>query len=241
MDHKIKLFCFPYAGGSSAIFNNWKEHLSDFVELRAIELAGRGRRIGEPMYQTTEEGIADVFEVIKPEISQGPYAFFGHSMGAMIAYELAREIQLQGLEEPEHLFFSGRGAPHLKVQEEKRYHLLNDEDFKLKVLELGGTSPEVFEHAELLELFLPLLRNDFRLACTNFSEREISSFSSDISVFLGKKEEVTAQAADGWKTHTKGICSLYYFNGGHFFINKETARIVEKINGVLLKKRHSFH
>ncbi len=231
--NKIKLFCFPYAGGATTVFTPWQSYLEEAIELRPVELAGRGRRIGEPLYRSAEEGVTEILKEIKEEIAEGPYAFFGHSMGAMIAHELARKIQLEKLNGPEHLFFSGRGAPHFKVDEKRKYHLLDEEDFKRKVLDLGGTPPEFFEHPELLEIFLPLLRNDFKLACTDFSDREILPHTCDISVLLGKEEDVTAKEAIGWKKHTHGLCQLYYFNGGHFFLNEATAEIVQIINTTL--------
>ena len=89
---KIKLFCFPYAGGSAAAYNKWRQYLDKHIELRPVELAGRGRRIYDPLYQSIEEAVDDVYQLISPELAKGPYAFFGHSMGGIIAYELAYKI-----------------------------------------------------------------------------------------------------------------------------------------------------
>src|SRR6185369_7818116 len=109
---KIKLFCLPYAGGSSMVFHKWKKYLNSEIELRAIELAGRGRRIHESMYQDRAEAVEDVFQLIKDEIRQSPYALLGHSMGSLIAYEVAQKIRANKLPEPLHVFFSGSSAPH---------------------------------------------------------------------------------------------------------------------------------
>jgi surfactin synthase thioesterase subunit len=230
----MKLFCFPYAGGSSAIFNRWKSYVDTDIEIKAIELAGRGKRIHEDHYSDFNEVIEDVFSLIVDEIKKGEnYAFFGHSMGAKIAYELAQQILGMGFPGPEHIFFSGRGAPYVLGKNEKEYHKLPDDEFKQEILKLGGTPKEFFEHPELLEVFLPLLKNDFKLAARDVIGKEINPLPCDISVFLGKEEELTAEQIDSWKNYTTQNCSIYYFNGGHFFINENVEEIVGRINNTL--------
>lgn len=235
MDESFNLFCFPYAGGSTTIFNDWKKYIDNAINLKPIELSGRGKRIHDPHYLTTKECVEDIFSIIKDEINTKPYAFFGHSMGAMIANELALKIREEELSEPVHIFFSGRAVPHIKMKEEKKYHLLGEQKFKDKVLELGGTPPDFFKHPELLEFFLPLLRNDFRLAATDFSYRQITPHPCDISVFVGKEEDKTSEQITDWKLHTTGICNIHYFNGGHFFLNDEAVAMVRLINKTLLE------
>jgi surfactin synthase thioesterase subunit len=232
---KLKLFCFPYAGGSAVIYNNWRKYLSPSIELMPIELAGRGKRYNDLLYNSINEAVEDVFNTIKVDITNHSYAFYGHSMGALLAYELARKIKLMKMPEPKHVFFSGRGAPHVKNEKDKKYHLMDNEEFKEEVIKLGGTPPEFFEHKELIDFMLPMLKNDFRLADVTFCDREIEAFDFDISVFLGKDEdEINSEQIDGWKNHTNGLCSIYHFNGGHFFILDEIRHIVELINKTLL-------
>ena len=227
----MKLFCFPYAGGSSAIFSQWKNHINPNIEIRAIELAGRGKRIHESLYKNFEEAVSDIFSLIVYELEDNcKYALFGHSMGAKIAYELTQKILERGLPWPEHIFFSGRGAPYIKGRHEKKYHKLPDNEFKEEVLKLGGTPKEFFENTELLEVFLPLLKNDFKLADRDEEEKKIKLLPCDISVFLGKDEELTPEQADSWKNYTSGNCTIHYFNGGHFFINEKVEEVVQKIN-----------
>ena len=230
----MKLFCFPYAGGSAAIFNQWKKYTGHNVEIRAIELAGRGKRIHEAHYNDFNEVIEDVFSLIVDEVKNGnDYVFFGHSMGAKIAYELTQEILVRGLPGPEHIFFSGRGAPYVLGDDEKEYHKLPDEEFKEEVLKLGGTPKEFFEHPELLEVFLPLLKSDFKMAARELNGEEISPLPCDITVLLGKDEELTPEQIDSWKNYTSGDCTIHYFNGGHFFINEKVEEVVGKINNMI--------
>jgi len=231
--NKIKLFCFPYAGGASSIFNQWIPYIDESIDLRPIELAGRGKRIADPFYNSVDEAIEEILSIIKEDLSKDPYALFGHSMGSMLCYELALKISELSLNKPRHIFFSGRGAPDISPKEERNYHLLGMEDFKKKIRNLGGTPPEFFDYPELMEIFIPLLRNDFKLASTSYVGRTVVPHDCNISVLLGKKEKITAEQAHAWRNHTLGTCSTYYFNGGHFFLNEEVEQISRIINSTL--------
>jgi medium-chain acyl-[acyl-carrier-protein] hydrolase len=234
----IKLFCFPYAGGSSIVFSKWKQFLTKNagIELRALELPGRGIRMLEPLYAGLPEAVEDLYQMISDEISESPYALFGHSLGGLLVYELAQKIKQLNTRQPLHLFFSGKSAPH--VERKKKYHLMNNEEFKRELLQLGGTPPEFFDHPELMDLFLPLLKHDFKLAETSLTERKLDPLDCDITVFLGKEDhEISIEDANGWKLHTQRSCTLHYFNGNHFFINDEAAAVTKLIDNTLSKKQ----
>ena len=206
-----------------------------------VELAGRGKRIYDPLYNSIEEAIEDCYNIIFGELDKGPYAFFGHSMGGIIAYELAYKIRDNKLPEPVHIFFSGRGAPNVPDEdEEELYYNLPDEEFKEKIIELGGTPKEFFDHPELMEMLLPMLRCDFKIAETYEHDGEIKPLDYDITVFIGKEEDVSAAQIHGWREHTKELCTVHYFEGEHFFLNEKRERVVSIINNTLLaSKRRS--
>jgi medium-chain acyl-[acyl-carrier-protein] hydrolase len=231
--NRIKLFCFPYAGGSAVIYNNWKQYLDPSIELRPIELSGRGKRIFEPLYSSVPDLIDDVYGIIMDDIQAAPYAFFGHSMGGMIGYELAQRIRKTKLPGPGHIFFSGRNAPHIK-KNEKIIHLLPEDEFRKEIISLGGTPPDFFDYPELLEALLPVLRNDFKLADTDIQSGEILPLDCNITVFFGKNENLTAEQCEGWKIHTKKQYRIHYFEGGHFFLHDKVEQIVRFINSTLL-------
>jgi medium-chain acyl-[acyl-carrier-protein] hydrolase len=230
----MKLLCFPYAGGSSAIFSRWKQYLDPSIELLAVELAGRGGRMQDAFYDDMDEAVEDAFQCIRAHIADAPYALFGHSMGSRIAHELVKKVRANNCPLPAHIFHSGRGAPHIERADEKKYHLMDDAEFRKEVLELGGTPPELFENPEMMSLFLPVLRNDFRLVEETLKEDKTVPFEGDITVFLGKEDDLTADQCDGWKIHTKQLCHLFYFEGGHFFLHDATTRLVGLINQTLL-------
>ncbi len=232
---KIKLFCFPYAGGSAMIYYKWKQYFNTEIEVIPIELAGRGKRIHEALYPDVEAMINDVYEIVYPQIDQSPFALFGHSMGGMVVYYLAQKlIAVNGLL-PMHLFISSRGAPHVKQPEEKKIHLLDKSQFINEVIDLGGTSSEVFQHQELVETFLPVLRNDFKLAETDFDDK-ITPLNIEMSVLLGEEEELTIAQSMGWKKHTTKKCDFHYFNGGHFYLHDQVSQIANIINLTIAAK-----
>lgn len=230
---KLKIFCLPYAGGSAAVFAKWKRYMDASIDLVPMELAGRGKRIGEPLYANAQAAVDDVFRLIKEKVDVGPYALFGHSMGAMIAFELSHKIRRNGLRQPNHIFLSGRGAPHVKRQDEKKYHLMESTQFREEVVKLGGTPPEVFEHNDLAEFILPLLMNDFKIVETASRNDDIQPLDINLTIFFGKDEDLTSEQCDGWKKHTTKRCSIHYFEGGHFFIHNETEQIINLINTIV--------
>lgn len=228
MTHKIKLFCIPYAGGSANIYHKWKAHLHDHIELCPVELAGKGSRITEPLYSGLEEAVEDIYASIAGDIAKHDYMLFGHSMGALLVYELLQKIKAAGGKKPLHAFFSGKTPPHIKRK--KFYSTLSAEEFEKEIMSLGGTPPEFFKYPELKELFVPILRNDFKITETVIERPEISKLPFDISVLVGTEEEITQEEAKAWQLHTAEKCNLHFIHGDHFFLLKETEAVTAIIN-----------
>ncbi|MBL6448212.1 thioesterase [Fulvivirga sp. 29W222] len=232
MMNKIKLFCLPYAGGSAVLYNQWKDYLEPYIELRPIELAGRGKRIADPLYDNIDAMINDVYEQIAKEIEHEPYLLFGHSLGGVVAYEVAQKIKQNGLPDPLNLIISGREAPHVTRTDKKKYHLMSTDELKCKVIALGGTSPEFFKYPELMNLFLPLLRNDLKLIENYTHSAEITPLTCDITLFFGKEDDLTEEQCYGWSQYTQANFQLHYLEGGHFFLISEQEKITTIINRV---------
>ena len=229
---KTKLFCIPYAGGSAMAYTRWKKHLSSEIELYPLELSGRGRKIKMPFYDSIHDAINDVFSMLEKELDDTPYALFGHSMGSVIAYEVAHKINESGCQKPMHIFFSGRKAPDAK-RDSNIHHLPHDE-FVEKVLDYGGMSKGLLAEKQLLDLMLPIIRNDIRIIEQyNYVERPIK-LSCDTTVLYGKMDKMTINDAIEWKKHTEGKCDIKCFGGGHFFINEYEEDVIEVIQNALL-------
>jgi len=231
--NKLKLFAFPYAGGAAASYNMWKQFLDKNIDFRPIELAARGRRMRESNYNSIDDAVNDVFNIIKNELTQGKYALYGHSMGTMIAFELAYKIRDNNLPMPVHIILSGRCAPQIPRDNKRRLHHLSDEKFKEEMLSMGGTPKEFFEHPELLEVFLPLLRGDFRLTETYIHPPKDKPLTMDFTVLSGKEDEDTPEEVEAWSIHTSGKCDVHHFDGDHFFIHDKRDQVLELINKTL--------
>ena len=225
------LFCLPYAGGSGSIFNRWKSELNSFIDVIPIELAGRGKRFTEPLYTDFDEAVNDIFNIVKNDL-EDPYSFFGHSMGSMLIYELCHKIKEKGMSSAVHIFFSGSKAPNI-LREEELIHKLPRDEFKQKVIELGGTPEELFENEELLDLFLPILKADFRIV-EEYKYIEKIKLDCNITILYGKEEYSNMAKITDWKRHTKNSCNIFGFEGGHFFINKKEYEVLKVINNTLI-------
>lgn len=232
---RLRLFCFPYAGGTTHIFRRWPEALPPSVEVCAAQLPGRGPRIGERPYSN----LHDLAEALLPVIAERrdlPFAFFGHSMGALFAFELARLLRRSGGPSPVHLFASGRRAPQLPDTLPPTYNL-PDAEFLEELRRLNGTPPEVLEHPELLELMIPHLRADFEVVQT-YVYAEGPPLDIPVSVYGGlEDEEVSVEDLEGWREQTTAAFSLRMFPGDHFFI--DTARPL--LLGRLSEELTRFH
>lgn len=230
---KVRMFCFPYAGGSSVIYSKWKKHLDDNIELIPVELAGRGRRMSESFYDSMSQAVDDIYNIINPLIKQGDYAFFGHSMGTIIAFELCRKIMDKGERQPLHLFVSGRYPPDLKA-ESKFLSRLPDNEFFQEILSLGGTNGEIFQSKELRDIFVPILKADYRIIEGYSYISSDKKFDYGITAFTGNDDpEVSYSEIKEWEKHTTAQTLFYEFEGNHFFINGKIAEITEIINSTI--------
>lgn len=233
--NKIKLFCIPYAGGSAHVYKSWKKYLDDRIELFPVELAGHGIRMDEELYQDIDAAVEDTLRTIRPHLSNGPYALFGHSLGSRIAYELLHRIVIEGLPEPVHVFFSGRGAPHMLHERKVILHQLDDDAFKQAIIGFGGTPANFFDHPELVEVFLPVLRNDFRLSEIFVPDEPIRAFQRDITILTGNTDEHVSGDIAEWEKHTTAHCRIYPFDGGHFFLHSQEVAVTSFLNMVMVE------
>ena len=234
MTGMIKLFCIPYAGGSAAAtYSRWSRLLPNGIKVVPMEFAGHGRRMTEPMADSFELVVADLLSAIEDDIRHVPYAIYGHSMGSTVAYELSKAIAAAGLPAPLALFLSGRNPPHY-LYSQRNLHLLDDESFLEEIRKLGGTPDDFFKMKSLLQTFLPILRNDYRIIelyrhtlPIHITSADIVFFRSDNDAIVNKNECYT------WQRYTRGSFSVHDFVGGHFFINDQAPAICHEIASTL--------
>lgn len=231
------LFCLPYAGGSEMMYYKWRNYLEPSIKLCPIELKGRGKRYNQPFYENIDEAVEDIYNLIKDKIGSNDYAIYGHSMGSLLAYELYYKIEKMGKRKPIHIFFSGYGAPNV-IKEREITYTLPDHDFMKKIVELGGTPEEIIENKELFELFLPIIKNDFKILETyNYKQRE-NKIACNISILNGNKDFLKLEEIIQWQRHTCKETKIYTLNGDHFFINDNIENISGIIKYTLLEKEN---
>jgi len=235
---KIRLYCIPYAGGSASVFTSWSRYIGDFCELIPIELAGKGKRRNDPWYKNMEEAVNDVYRMISNDIDKKPYALFGHSLGSYMTYALYSRLKRHGHRAPLHLFISGWWAEHI-VKRSPGYHNLPLEQFKIELLKFGGVPKELIDNASLLEYFIPVLRQDFRIIEEYKDIGNIPDIDCDISIFAGNKDSNSnPKDISKWRKYAKKEYNIYSFEGGHIFINENIKDVVKVINETLNKYMH---
>ncbi|MGW5955812.1 thioesterase II family protein [Bacillus mycoides] len=233
---KTKLFCFPHAGGSAFSYAKWKNYFNPYIEVVPIELAGRGYRIEESFYQSMEEAVNDVYTSIVKQIEHSPYILYGHSMGSLIAYEVARKIQDSKNVLPEFLVLSGRNHPNSKMKNIR--HNLSNEQFKREVIAMGGTPSGVLQSEELMGIFLPILRADFKIVETYIHDNNMQACDIDFLIFNGENDEFTTyNQVIKWEQYTSKTCTFHSFKGNHFFLNENIEEIANRIIRKLDSKR----
>jgi medium-chain acyl-[acyl-carrier-protein] hydrolase len=224
---RLRLFCFPYAGGSASAYRTWAGLLPDSVELCAVQLPGRENRAGEPLLTRMDDVVAMLMRDV-PAFLTMPYAFFGHSMGSHIAFELARALRRKFVPGPVHLFASGRHAPQLP-DAHKAIHALPDDEFIEELRLLQGTPDEVLRHPELMQLLTPILRADFAV-CETYEYRDEAPLSCPITA-LGGADDAEASETElaAWETQTARRFDMLMFPGNHFFLHEARREVAAAI------------
>jgi medium-chain acyl-[acyl-carrier-protein] hydrolase len=224
----LRLFCFPYAGGSAQIYRAWPQRLPPSVEVCAVQLPGRGNRLREPPFTDLDTLVRALAEALLPYLDQ-PFAFFGHSMGALICFELAHRLRERGSPGPIQLFVSGHRAPQLKRDEPTSYDLPEPELLE-ELRRINGTPREVLEHPELIQLMLPLLRADFKVVQT-YLYAPRAPLDTPLTAFGGLRDaDVSREQMAGWREQTTAEFSLHMLPGDHFFIQTSEALLLEVLS-----------
>lgn len=213
---RLRLYCFPHSGGSAGEYLRWSDELPD-VEVWGIQHSGRGERLAEPLAESMAELVGGLVDVAAFE---EPFVFFGHSFGALVAFETARALRSRALPLPELLLPSAYLAPHLP-RTATPLHRLPDDELVARLDERYQAFPaELRANPDLMELVLPAYRADFTVLET-YRHTPAPPLRTPIVVFGGAQDTVTSNQLSAWSRHTTGSCSQRVIPGGHFYLRQE--------------------
>ena len=213
---QLRLFCLPHAGSGASAFNSWNTSLPTSVQVCSILLPGRESRLSEPLYNHINPLLDDMTLALSPWLDI-PFAIFGHSMGALLAFEWARRLQRNVLAQPIGLYLSGRRAPNVH-DTNASLQTLTDREFMVELARrYDGFPQEFFHNAELMEVYLPILRADIAVV-ESYHFQNGEPLNCPISVFAGIRDTtINWHQLLAWKTQTRGRFALRFFPGGHFY------------------------
>lgn len=227
----LRLFCIPFAGGGASLFRLWPDRLPDGVEVCAIQLPGRESRLREPIQTRIGPLIEALAAGLDGELDR-PFALFGHSMGSLVAFELARELRRRNLPSPRLLIASGRSAPQLP-RRRPLLHDLPEAAFREELRLLDGTPQVLLDHSELMSLYSPIIRADLAVNET-YVYREEPPLNLPI-LALGGQADALAQRdeVEGWQSQTTQSFEHQQISGGHFFLQTAAAELLTVLSRAL--------
>ncbi|MEU0518317.1 alpha/beta fold hydrolase [Streptosporangium sp. NPDC006007] len=222
----VRLYCLAHACGDARMYAPWSAWLPEHVQVYPVQLPGRGDRVGERPRWTLPEVLAEVLDAVD---TRGPYALFGHSLGALLAFEAAHRLRERP---PVRLIVSGHRAPHLPLREEPTHHL-PDEEFVARLAVLGGMPQIVLDNPEFLRMLLPAMRADLTVSET-YRYRERPTLDCPVSVFGGTEDPTVGRdELILWHRHTAGICRITQFPGNHFYLTADPDPVLAALAGEL--------
>ncbi|THB66665.1 MAG: thioesterase [Gammaproteobacteria bacterium] len=230
LSRTTRLICFPFAGGNATFFYSWLDLLPKNIELVAIQLPGRGMRLGEQHFISMSEMADEIASQIAPHTADCDYMFFGHSMGAPLAYEVTCRLSRPNIRLPQKLILSSSIPPH-KINISERFS--NDASFIENIISYGGIPKEIQQNKEMLDFFLPSLKCDFEILkqYRNVTKKQILT---DIEFCYAEDDcSLQTEYLSEWQKYTKGNFNCTKFSGGHFFIESKKESFLKHLNKIL--------
>jgi medium-chain acyl-[acyl-carrier-protein] hydrolase len=228
---RLRLFCFPYAGTGAAIFRNWSGGLPADVEVCPVQFPGRGTRLREAPFTQLSSLVQGLAQAVAPLLDK-PFAFFGHSFGALVGFELARQLRRQSGGGPVRLLVSADRAPQLPARH-RPIHALPEAEFLAELRRLNGTPGQLLDDKELMQIMLPVLRADFA-AYQTYAYSPEPPLDCAISCFGGMQDQrVSRGELEAWRDQTRVACTLQLFRGDHFFLNTARPLLLQALSNEL--------
>jgi medium-chain acyl-[acyl-carrier-protein] hydrolase len=233
---KLRLFCFAFAGSGASIYRDWGKALEPTIEVCPIQLPGRENRFGEPLYRDVETLAPAIAQQLHPLLDK-PYMIFGHSMGALVGYEVLRVLQATSQPLPKLVLLAAFRAAHLPLKREPM-HQLNDEMFIEKLASLGGCPQEVLESKELMQIVLPILRADFEV-CDGYTHQAGEALNCPLILIAGQHDpNAGPKEMQPWQLHTQHPAHLVTLPAGHFFLKTHQTELMQIIQQYV--QTHAF-
>jgi surfactin synthase thioesterase subunit len=224
---RLRLFCFPFAGGSATAYQSWRRLASPGLQVCGVEYPGRGTCFDEEPFMSLPGLVRHLADQIGPLLDR-PFAFFGHSMGGLVAFELARTLRERGWRAPAHLFISATAEPARPPHRAALYRA-SDEEVLDELRDLGGTPPELLADRELMAMTARVLRADYT-ALGTYEYRRAAPLAVPMTVFGGRADPITAPAdLRGWQAQTVAGCRFRMFPGDHFYLHAAAAEILRAV------------
>lgn len=234
---RVSVFCLPFAGGGASAFRPWIDRAAPHLQICPVQLPGRENRLREPAIRTMDQLVDELTRALHPHFGQ-PFILFGHSMGATIAFELARHLLKQektcGLQ---HLVVSARRPPD-EASPRRPLHPLPEREFIEELRRLRGTPEAVLADAELMTLLMPLLRADFELIETHHRAAG-SGLDVNCTVMGGWQDELAESSLRGWRRHLQAEPELLMLEGGHFYLQDQRERILDHLASIARAHLHA--
>ena len=225
---RLRLFCFPYAGTGPSIFRNWSDGLPADVEVCPVQLPGRGTRLMETPFTQLSTLVQTLTQALDPLMDK-PFAFFGHSLGALVGFELARQLRRCSGVQPVHLFVSADCAPQIPHRN-RALHALPEREFLMELRRLNGIPGKVLEDVELMQILLPVLRADLAVYESYVYSPE-PPLRCPISTFGGLQDHRMSRGdLEAWRDQTSVSFSLRMFPGDHFFLNTTQPLLLQALS-----------
>lgn len=231
---RMQLVCFPHAGGSATYYFPFANALRPDLAVRSVQYPGRQDRRREPLVDSISrlaDEIVPAFTLAGGIDADLPFAFFGHSMGALVAFEVARRLRRAALAGPAWLFVSGRRAP--SRHRTGNIHLQDDATLLAELVRVGGTDPRFLSDPELVAAIVPVVRNDYR-AVETYEYEPDDELTCPITALVGDADpQTTHEDASAWAEHTSGAFDLHVLPGGHFYLDAQRAAVIALIGDSL--------
>lgn len=228
-----RLLCFPFAGGGTAAFRGWSDALPASIDVCPIQLPGRQSRLSEAPIDDLRAMVEAMLPPLLPALRRTPYALYGHSMGAWLAFELIRAMRRLRRPLPAHLFVAARRAPHLPGTHSPLGNLPREAFIEQVQARYNAIPQALLDQPRVLDLFLPALQADFRLLDT-YRYVDEPPLDVPITVFYGEHDEVVSRKGlRAWQEHTTQPLQLRPIPGGHFFVTEHADLVTAAIGGAL--------